>query len=190
MQKVLSPAFFRRPVLTVAEELIGKTLMRKRGGEKIALIITEVEAYDGVNDRACHAHRGRTARNDVMFGPAGYFYVYFIYGMYFMLNIVTGEEGSPAAVLVRGAFEMACPESDHQLLQGPGKLTKALGIDRALNGKRSHPSSNLWIEDRGITIPKKSIHRTPRIGVAYAGASAELPYRFVLDPNTLAICSR
>jgi DNA-3-methyladenine glycosylase len=175
MQRILPLSFFDRPVLEVAEDLLGKTLVRKRGAGKIAAIITEVEAYDGMNDRACHAHRGRTPRNEVMFGPAGHFYVYFIYGMHWMLNIVTGEEGYPAAVLIRGI----------ETYEGPGKLTRALGIDRSFNGKSSHPRNGLWVEDRGLILPKRAIMRTPRIGVAYAGTSAKLPYRFVLDARNL-----
>jgi DNA-3-methyladenine glycosylase len=146
--------------------------------ENVAAIITEVEAYDGANDRACHAHRGRTPRNEVMFGPAGRFYVYFVYGMHWMLNIVTGDPGYPAAVLIRGI-------EGHK---GPVRLTKTLGINRSLNGKLSHPNSGLWIEDRGLAIPRRAIQRAPRIGVAYAGASTKLPYRFILDPHTLALC--
>lgn len=173
MHRVLHPSFFARPVLEVAEELLGKVLVRKRQGELSAHLITEVEAYDGPHDRACHAHRGQTPRNAVMFGPPGHFYVYFVYGMHWMLNMVTGEERYPAAVLIRGIEHVA----------GPGKLTRALGIDRSLNGKLAHPTSGLWVEDRGFIIPKHFIRRTPRIGVAYAGAWAKVPYRFVLTSH-------
>ena len=94
--KFLSPAFFNRPILEVAPDLLGKYLVCRRGKTETALLVREVEAYDGPEDRACHACRGRTKRNDVMFGPPGYWYLYLIYGMYWMLNIVTGPEGYPA----------------------------------------------------------------------------------------------
>lgn len=132
-------------------------------------VITEVEAYDGVEDKACHASRGRTSRTEVMFGPAGRWYVYLCYGMYEMLNIVTDPRDHAAAVLIRGTKEIS----------GPGRLTKALGITRALNNKPADAKSGLWIEHSGIIVPKKEILRTPRIGVAYAGEWAEKPWRFV-----------
>lgn len=183
---VISPLFFDRPVLAVARDLLGKILVRQlppspaaagkgsgeRGGEgrKLFGMITEVEAYDGPKDTACHAHRGRTERNDPMFGPAGHWYVYLVYGIHWMLNVVTGPIGYPAAVLIRGVVK--CP--------GPGKLTRALYIDRALNGKPATMDTGLWIEDHGIIIPGSQIHRTPRIGVDYAGSWAKRPYRFVI----------
>jgi len=105
-----------------------------------------------------------------MFGPAGYFYVYFVYGMYWMLNVVTGEEGFPAAVLIRGI----------KAYDGPGKLTKRLSIDGRLNAKIVAPRSGLWFEDGGATLLPKDIVRLPRVGVAYAGAWAKKPLRFLL----------
>ena len=181
MRKILKQKFFDRPVLKVAEDLLGKYLVRKVGNssstkatagkKEIALIITEVEAYDGPLDRACHAHKGRTARTEVMFGEAGRFYVYLIYGMYSMLNIVTGKKDYPAAILIRGV----------EGFNGPGKLTTFLKIDKKLNCKKAERSSNLWFEDRGVKISKKDIKRTPRIGVTYAGLVwSKKPYRFIL----------
>lgn len=170
MNPILPPSFFDRPALTVARELLGKTLVRKMGRKTVRVLITEVEAYDGLHDKACHAHKGRTARNAVMFGPAGYWYVYFVYGMHWMLNIVTGPEDYPAAVLLRGAGEW----------QGPAKLTKALRIDQSFNGKRADRSSGLWVEDRGLCVPAKAVCQTPRIGVAYAEEWTTKPYRFIL----------
>lgn len=167
MNTMLDAAFFRRPVLTVAEELIGKHLV-VRGASHM---ITEVEAYDGPEDRACHAAKGCTARTAPMLGPAGHWYVYLCYGMYWMLNIVTGEEGYPAAVLIRGVGD----------LDGPGKLTKHLKIDRRFNGLSAAEETGLWVEDRGERIDVERIRRTPRIGVAYAGEWAAKPYRFVLE---------
>ena len=175
MRVLLSSEFFCRPTLTVARELLGKFLVREYQGKEHALIITEVEAYDGQRDKACHAHRGRTLRNAPMFGPSGFFYVYFVYGMHWMLNIVTGEEQYPAAVLIRGAGEW----------NGPGKLTRALHIDRSLNGEKMGKENGLWIEDRGMIIPHGAIERSQRIGVAYAEEWAKKPYRFVLDRQAL-----
>lgn len=165
---MLPASFFNRDVQKVAESLLGAYLVRRVNGRTIKHIITEVEAYDGINDKACHASKGRTARTEIMFGPAGYWYVYLCYGMYDMLNIVTGPYDYPAAVLIRGVEDM----------NGPGRLTKALSITRALNGKKAEKKSGLWIE-RGVTVSKKDVIRTPRIGVAYAGAWARKPYRFV-----------
>ena len=165
---MMPESFFNRDVREVAESLLGAYLVRRMNGKTTKQIITEVEAYDGVHDKACHASKGRTVRTEIMFGPAGYWYVYLCYGMYDMLNIVTGPKDYPAAVLIRGV----------QNVNGPGKLTKALDITRALNGKKAEKRSGLWIE-WGITVPKKQIIHTPRIGVAYAGNWAKKPWRFV-----------
>jgi len=171
MQHHLPPSFFDRPVLTVAHELIGCTLVHHANGTPHRLIITEIEAYDGPNDLACHGRFGKTERTAAMFGPAGHWYVYLVYGMYWMLNIVTGPEGYPAAILIRGAGNF----------NGPGKLTKALGIIKHMNQKASDPSSGLWIEARTQIIAPSDIVRTPRIGIDYASPHwATIPYRFVL----------
>ena len=118
-------------------------------------MITETEAYDGERDRACHARAGRTARPEVMYGAGGAWYVYLCYGIHDMLNLVVGPAGWPAAVLVRGVAAA----------NGPGRVTKALGIDRALNKKSAARSSGLWIEDRGVAVPRAA----PRVGVESAG---------------------
>lgn len=135
-------------------------------------MITEVEAYEGLDDRASHASRGKTPRNAVMFGPPGRWYVYLVYGMHEMLNVVTGSEGHPGAVLIRGV----------EGIEGPGRLTKQLSITRALNTKTAAPESGVWIEDRGVDVAPARILKTPRIGVAYAGEEwAGKPWRFVLQ---------
>lgn len=170
MRKILARDFFERDTLVVARELLGKYLVRRIKGKEIAMMITEVEAYDGFEDKASHAHRGETARNKPMFGDAGVWYVYLVYGMYEMLNIVTGRKGYPAAILIRGVREIS----------GPGRLTKSLQISRAQNNKRAVFEYGLWIEDRGIIIPDNKIKKTPRIGVPYAGVWAKKRYRFVL----------
>lgn len=168
--RILDDSFFCRDTRVVARELLGKFLVRRIGKKEIALMITETEAYDGPDDKASHAHRGKTARNEVMFREAGFWYVYLVYGMHHMLNIVTGEKEYPAAALIRGAGEY----------DGPGKLAKALRISRQLNGKKALQPSGLWIEDRGVVIPKRQIQKAPRIGVAYAEEWAGKPYRFFL----------
>lgn len=161
----LDPSFFDRPTLTVCRELLGKHLVTPNATH----IITEVEAYDGLRDKASHASSGRTLRNAPMFGPPGHWYVYLVYGIHSLLNIVTREEGYPAAILIRAVQE----------IEGPGRLTHALGIDRRLNTLPAHPKSKLWIEDRGLLVPPHEILRTPRVGVDYAGEWAKKPWRFV-----------
>jgi DNA-3-methyladenine glycosylase len=169
--EILTADFFKRDTLAVARDLLGKFLVKSDGGgEKASAVINEVEAYIGPHDLACHGRFGRTSRTEPMFGPAGCWYVYFIYGMYWMLNIVTAEEGYPAAILIRGAGEFT----------GPGKLTRELQIDKRFNGLPASPPSGLWIEDRGLHIPRRRIERTPRIGVNYAGQWKDKRYRFVV----------
>jgi len=197
---ILKQKFFNRPTLKVAEDLLGKFLVRKIGNRERALMITEVEAYDGPHDKASHAHKGRTKRAEVMFGEAGRWYVYLVYGMHYMLNIVTGPKNYPAAILIRGAIRcsqgrsLTWSRSVLDQVKGPGKLTKFLKIDKKFNGKIAESPSpracgasvsrrktGLWLEDRGIKINKENIKRTPRIGVNYAGKIwANKPYRFFL----------
>ncbi len=179
MRMILEPSFFDRPALKVGRELLGSYLVRVRNGREVSALVTEVEVYDGFEDRASHAFRGRTPRNAVMFGDAGYIYTYFVYGMHWMLNIVVGKKDYPAAILIRGAGEW----------QGPGKLTKALSIDKSLNGKLAAPATGLWFEDRGFWRKEKKkskkswrVKKFPRVGVHYAKEWAEKPYRFVLEP--------
>jgi len=168
---VLKKDFFQKDPFFVSENLIGKYLVRKIGKKVISLMINEIELYDGFLDKASHASKGKTERNAPMFGIAGYSYVYLVYGMYNMLNIVLGPKGHPSAILIRGAGE----------IKGPGKLTNFLKIDRKFNNLPLSKKTGLWIEDKGVKISKKSIKRTPRIGVDYAGPVwAKKPYRFLL----------
>jgi DNA-3-methyladenine glycosylase len=169
--QILDQGFFARPALIVARELLGKYLVRRRRKTERVGMISEVEAYIGPHDLACHGRFGRTARTEVMYGPAGHWYVYLCYGIHWMLNVVTDEVDWPAAVLFRAAGDFT----------GPGKLTKGLSIDRRLNAQPAADSSGLWIEDRGITIRRSQIQRTARIGVDYAEHWKEKPYRFVLS---------
>lgn len=169
--KILPKTFFIRDAHDVARELLGKYLVRRSEEETIAYQITEVEVYDGFDDKASHAAKGKTRRNEIMFDDGGNWYVYLIYGMYEMLNIVTREKGYPSAILIRAVEGM----------NGPGKLTRALGITRELHKKPARRSSGLWIEDRGVDVSSARIERLPRIGVAYAGPVwAKKKWRYVL----------
>jgi len=161
--------------VTLAPWLLGKTLVRARPGGCVSRhLITETEAYNGADDKACHASKGRTARTAVMFQPGGVWYVYLCYGVHEMLNLVVGPEGFPAAVLIRGLHDVS----------GPGRLTKQLAIDRKLNGLVASPASGIHLEDNGIAVPRKWIQIAPRIGVDYAGPVwAKKPWRFTLDPR-------
>ena len=158
-------SFYTRPTLVVARDLLGKYLVYKNKTGKIV----EVEAYIGQDDLACHAARGKTERNQVMFKKGGYAYVYIIYGLYNCLNITTEKENFPAAILIRGI--------EHPEANGPGKLCRYFSITRKDNGL-DLTRSDLYIEDRGK--PKGSVVQTPRIGIDYAGKSAKLPWRFVI----------
>jgi DNA-3-methyladenine glycosylase len=162
--------FYARPTLTVACELLGARLVRSQDGRRLSGIITETEAYVGETDLGCHAKAGRTARNAVMFGPPGHAYVYFTYGMHWMLNAVTETEGFPAAVLIRAiqpleGAELILERRKGRDTRGPAKLAQALGIDRALNGADlCDPGSGLWIE-AGDPVPEQELVTGPRVGL-------------------------
>ena len=160
-------------------------MRRHPEGETVGRIV-ETEAYIGPQDLACHASKGRTARTEVMFGPAGHAYVYFIYGFYNMLNMVTEATGYPAAVLIRAVEPVIGVElmkarrqngALRNLASGPGKLCQAFAIDRTLNGADLR-GDLLYVEDRGDPVPK--FRATPRIGVDYAGKWKNKPYRFLV----------
>jgi DNA-3-methyladenine glycosylase len=175
--RVLGGGFFDRPADVVARELLGARLVvRGADGRIERQTIFETEAYLGAHDLACHGARGMTNRNAVMFGPAGRWYVYLCYGMHWMLNIVTGAEGVPAAVLIRGAGTQA----------GPGRLTRSLAIDGGYDGRPASRRAGLWLEAGSGAVPRRLVRRTPRIGVDYAGTWAKKPLRFVVDPEELA----
>jgi DNA-3-methyladenine glycosylase len=165
---VLEEDFFNRPVVEVARDLLRMNLcVRQKKDQVIKMTINETEAYDGEEDLACHASKGKTPRNQVMYGEPGVIYLYLCYGMHWLLNIVCEKKGYPAAVLLRGTLEV----------NGPGRLTKKLGIDGQLNRKRAVYSNGLWFEQGDLV--KKEIQTGPRIGVNYAGEYwAKKPYRF------------
>jgi DNA-3-methyladenine glycosylase len=166
----LSRSFYSRPTLTVARELLGARLVRILDGVRLAGIITEAEAYVGEEDLGCHAKSGKTKRNAVMYGPPGHAYVYFTYGMHWMLNAVTEREGFPAAVLIRamepveGADIISARRRGGDTT-GPAKLTQALVIDAALNGVNlCDLDSGLWIE-AGTRFADSDIITGPRVGL-------------------------
>ena len=173
-RRVLPRTYFNRPTLTVARSLVGKYLIRCIDGREIAGKIIEVEAYVGPEDKACHASKGRTQRTDVMFGPAGVAYVYLIYGMYHCLNVVTEREEFPSAVLIRAI------EIDGKLIDGPGRLCRAMQIDRSLNRADLTVGESLWFEDRGASVKRGYVGAHPRIGVDYAGEWSRKLWRFRL----------
>ncbi len=152
----LNRDFYSRDVLVVAPDLLGKKLVISRSGVFESHVITEVEAYRGEEDKASHARFGITKRNSIMYGDAGFLYIYLIYGIYWMLNIVTGPAGSPQAILVRGLKD----------LPGPGVLTRRLDIDRSFQGTDLVTSGRIWIGD---SKEKPVILQKPRVGISYAG---------------------
>lgn len=164
--------FFTRDVLEVAPELLGKFLVRKfEDGSIKKFLITEVEAYQGEEDLACHASKGRTPRTEIMYHEGGKIYVYLIYGMYWMLNVVTSVKDIPQAVLIRGI----------EGFNGPGKLTKKLVIDKSFYGEDLFSSRRLWIES-DLNSDEIKFKTTARIGIDYAGEIYKnKPWRFILD---------
>jgi len=167
--KRVGKEFFTGDVLHVAERLPGMDIVMKHGEDQVRYTITETEAYNGMGDKACHASKGRTPRTEVMFHEGGVLYIYFVYGMHWMMNIVTGEVGNPQAVLIRGAGEVT----------GPGRVTKAMGIDRSFNGESLITSQRIWIEDPGRIVRVKT---GPRVGINYAGEPwISMPWRFLIN---------
>jgi len=165
----LTTNFFRRDVLEVAPELLGKNLVRKYEDQTIERhLITEVEAYRGGEDRACHANKGKTRRTEVMFREGGVVYVYLVYGIHWLLNIVTGEEGDASAVLIRGL----------KGLPGPGIVGKALMLDKSFYGEDLTTSNRIWIEDRNVITHYET---APRMGINYAGEPwINKPWRYFI----------
>lgn len=173
--------FYIRDPLVVAKDLLGKLLQVETSVGPKSVIISETEAYIGVDDLASHASKGKTLRNQVMWETGGFVYIYFIYGMYEMLNIVVGLPGFPAAVLIRGGFPYQGVTGP---VNGPGKLTRELEITRAHYGLDLVSNDQIRLFDLGLT-PKK-IHSSPRIGVDYARDWAAKPWRFFIDETPLS----
>ncbi|MGR3933694.1 DNA-3-methyladenine glycosylase [Streptomyces sp. BRA346] len=186
----LARTFFDRPVLEVAPDLLGRTLVRRTPEGPIGLRLTEVEAYAGPADPGSHAYRGRTERNAVMFGPPGHAYVYFTYGMWHCLNLVCGPEGSPSGVLLRAGEVLYGHEhaherrpkarNDHELAKGPARLATALGVDRRLDGTDVCAGSQAPLEIlTGCPARPEQVLSGPRTGVGGEGATH--PWRFWIE---------
>ena len=160
--------FYRQNAEILAPQLLGKLLCRRTDGKILRFRITETECYLGEDDSACHAHRGKTPRNSMLYEDGGRAYVYLCYGIHNLLNVVSGTKGEPQAALIRGV----------EGYPGPGRLTRAMGIDRRQNGlDLCDPDSEIWLEDDGF---KAEFDRTPRIGIDYADPiDRERLWRFV-----------
>ena len=193
MQKLAASFYNRENVLQISKELLGKFLVSKIDGIKTSGMITEVEAYAGVIDRASHAYGGRrTDRTEIMYAKGGTAYVYLCYGIHHLFNVVTNKKDIPHAILIRalepveGISDMMLRRKkskfDYTLTKGPGALSAALGIRVNKTGS-SLRGNTIWIEDRGIKIPSKKMVVSKRIGVDYAGADAALLYRFYIRDN-------
>jgi len=197
MPRRLTRRFFQRPTLSVARDLLGARLVRiERGGSRTSGLIVEAEAYIGSDDLGCHARAGRTARNASMWGPAGRAYVYFTYGMHWCLNVVTEDEGFPAAVLLRALLPVEGqvamrrrrgPAGNRDLTGGPARLCQALGIERGFDGQDlCSPNATLFLET-GITIPEPDVSKGPRVGLNKVPEPwRSLPWRFLIRPSALA----
>jgi len=186
--KIIDRDFFSQPTLTVARALLGQRLVRMVKGERLSGVIVESEAYFGPDDTANHASKGRTARTEVMFGPPGRTYVYLIYGMYYMLNLVTEPESFPAAVLIRALEPVEGLNSMRRyrqgakpsvsLTNGPGKLSQALQIDKTLHNWDVTFGQRLWLE-QGQPVSDSAITTGSRVGISYAAPKDQaLPWRF------------
>lgn len=178
MSDILPLSWFQRETSEVAYDLIGCVLCKRQpDGQVIRCTISETEAYLGVRDKACHSYNDkRTARTEVMYRHGGTIYVYLIYGMYEMLNIITQTEGVPEGVMIRSAFlNSASTKKEYKLLAGPGKLTHYLSIDRTLKGQTLGEESGLWIEAATI---QPEVVLTPRIGIDYAEEAKDWPERY------------
>ena len=184
--------FYMRDAVTVGKDILGKIIVKKTAdGRIMSGRITEVEAYMGITDKASHSYGGRrTKRTEVMYKEGGYSYIFLIYGMYECFNVTVGREGDPQAVLIRGVEplenknlmqEKRKVKKEKDISNGPGKLTKALGITREDNGADLVASENLWLEDDGYKV--KDIVETTRIGIDYAEEDALKPWRFYIKDS-------
>jgi DNA-3-methyladenine glycosylase len=171
----LERAFFARDAAVVAPELVGKTLVRRWRGRHYAARVVETEAYVGPHDLACHASKGRTARTEVMFGPPGHAYVYLIYGMHQMLNVVVSHVGDAQAILIRAAEPLDGWDAN---LTGPGRLARALRVTSAENGVDLTGGRLFFLEPESAAAPAPRLVVTRRVNVDYAGAWKDEPLRF------------
>jgi len=190
--KNLDRDFFVRDTLTVARELLGRRLVRVLDGSRLSGRIVEVEAYIGGGDQACHASHGRTRRNATMFGPPGHAYVYFIYGMHHCLNVVTEQEGYPAAVLIRALEPLEGVEAmrarrggvpNVRLTSGPARLCQALEIDRWFDGADLCAPDALLLIEEDTAVPDEAVATSPRVGVRGDATALSAPWRFYIQGN-------
>jgi DNA-3-methyladenine glycosylase len=192
---VLNQWFFNRDSINVARALLGKKLIRKYENEILSGYINETEAYVGSTDSASHAYCGKTTRNAIMFGPAGFAYVYFVYGKHYMLNVVTSQKGIPAAVLIRSVIPLDGVEfmqklrnrKGYEISNGPGKLCQAMAINMDFNGWDLTKGKGLWLENYRNIMQNQIICR-PRIGIDYANEQDRAALRrFSFAPPSLDI---
>jgi DNA-3-methyladenine glycosylase len=166
--------FYQRDVLVVAKDLLGQLIVRNIDGEVKNAIITETEAYRGEEDLACHARFGRTKRTQMLYDRAGLVYVYLIYGMYWLINVVTGDEDQPQAVLLRGIYD----QDNQTQITGSGKVGRWLKVDKSFYGEDLVASNRIWFETRVGEKPK--VESKERVGVDYAGEWAKKKWRFFM----------
>ncbi len=189
--KLLPRSFYERPAYEVAPDLIGSVLIREIDGHRLSAVIYETEAYQGQEDQACHARKGVTPRCQVMFEEAGHAYLYFTYGMHWMLNLVCEPEGQPAAVLIRAVYALEGLDQmrvyrpklagTEHWLDGPAKLTEALKLERSMNGADLCDSKTGLRVEHGIKVPLELIQASPRIGIKYAPEPwRSIPWRWVV----------
>lgn len=176
MENILPEKFYSRPTLEVAKNLLGCIIVRRLGRKEMKAVITDVEAYVGEDDLASHASKGRTKRTEIMYGSPGRAYVYLVYGMYDILNIVTEQKDFPAAVMIRG---VKIEGIDYVRTNGPGKVCRELKIDRKFNGYDIILGEKIWI-CKGEHIGPERIISTKRVGIDYAKHCREYPWRFIL----------
>lgn len=193
--KLESSFYLRDDVVQISRELIGKVLCSKINGAVTKALITETEAYAGVGDKASHAYGGRrTKRTEPMFAEGGIAYVYLCYGIHHLFNVVTGEAGTPHAILIRAGQPLdglhlmqrrrGKRAAEKALLAGPGSLAQALGITTRATGE-SLLNGRIWIEDHGIAVHQDRVMQGPRVGVGYAEEDAQRPYRFAVALHKL-----
>lgn len=192
-ETIIERAFYLNPVKEVARNLLGKRLVRNIADERIVGIIIETEAYDGEEDQACHARSGKTKRNATMYEQGGHAYVYFTYGIHWMLNCVCGPAGYPAAALIRAILPIENLDFIHQRrgniakkhwCDGPAKLTKSMAIDGNLDGLDLCKSNNSLTVQEGIQIPDTIVQTSGRIGIQSAGEPwVSLPWRYFVHPE-------
>ena len=197
MNDRLSESFFGRNTVLVARELVGKQLVRQEGNKRLSGVIMETEAYRGQEDLACHARVGKTSRTEVMFGPPGRTYIYFVYGMHWLLNFVTEDDGFPGAVLIRAIIPKEGLEiisrrrngqPKKQWTNGPAKICQAMNIDNQLNGINICARNAQVYVENGVGIESELIQASPRVGLnSVPEPWRSIPWRFKLDPQHLLV---